>query len=174
MSAIEIIPIESHKSSIANRDIAYLILNSICNCAALVVNRCIIKRHAENVITHIHSLKVKLDWILLTAASKSPENIRLIQMQCGGVVAGNKSALSTLKSMRTFSKSQFEELSGHQIILLGHIELQVLPIANETKSEFLIEDNLFIGDSPLGQKDIGIKKQVFSAHHYNPSYLFPS
>ncbi len=139
--------------------LSYLITNRACECAALVMNNHLTEIQANELINEVQSLNVRLDWILLTERPDDPVVIELIQNKCGGVVAGNAAALSKLELQSSDSVGQFEQLSEHQIILLGHIELQVLPAEN--KSCFQVEDNLFIGSNNQIDASHNFKKQIF-------------
>lgn len=165
MFYIEVTSIESPSHKGDSTNINYLILNRACECAALIVNECLSERQANTLVAKMLSLNIHLDWILLIEQPKYPFVVELIQKKLGGIVAGNRFALSDLEDRKFFTNGQYEELSEYQVILLGHVELQVLPTSSNSSSCFQIENNLFVGDDSLLATNYDFKHQVFCANN---------
>ena len=124
----------------------YLVVNSTCECAALVINRHLMIDDIERVIDKVTQFHVELEWILLVEKPEHPEVVCALQKLSGGVIAGDKTALSVIAHSASLDACQFEELSDHQVFLLGHIECLVLATNNKRQLGFLIENNLFASE----------------------------
>ncbi len=142
MTQVRVVPINSIKQAPIAQASAYLMINTLCDCVAVISNYQT-KKDIEQIINKIQSLEMQLDWILITGETFSTDLIVLLQAKSGGVIAGNKMALSKFDDTPSFGDCQFEELSDHQIILLGHIELLIQPSGIREESYFIIDNNMF-------------------------------
>ncbi len=124
----------------------YLVVNSTCECAALVINRHLMIDDIERVIDKVTQFHVELEWILLVEKPEHPEVVCALQKLSGGVIAGDKTSLSVIAHTASLDACQFEELSEHQVFLLGHVECLVLATNSKRQLGFLIENNLFASE----------------------------
>lgn len=142
MSYIKVFPLESERHEPSTGS-SYIIVNKACDCAAMIIASSLNERQAQRLIAKTTELKVNVDWILLSEKPFFPDAVRMLQAECGGIIAGAKAALAQFENNKFYSSCQFEQLTEHQVILLGHIELLVLAAKSQNKSCFLIENNLF-------------------------------